>query len=341
MNAPQAPENFNKQPIADLLGNVVVWTPEIERLTQHMADWIALDLPGGSVYGPQRNGKTTAQTMVAQILPDVVGYPVAIFRWSIPDGCARSERDFCQERLKQSGYGVTAQRDSAVLRARLYDYMSQAADRLSTRRVVVMIDEAQNLYRVHYGYLIHCYNELERRGLKPFFLLVGQPEMRTAVSEYQGTEDQQIIGRFFVKNYPYLGIHPDDVAAVLTAFDTPVEQGELSVSERVLPAQHARGWRLMHLAPVIKEAVSLLLRQHNIEEEMRLPMQYLRSTILALLGLMRDQHVDPQSINTAHALQALGKSGFTGVMTFYVASGSLIPPDDRASDKSPKKGGKK
>lgn len=326
MNAPQESEKFSTNPTqnatADILGNVVVWTPEVERLARQMAEWIALDLPGSSVYGPQRNGKTMAQLIVAQMLPDFVGYPVAVFLWSIPAGCARSERAFFQERLKQSGYGATAQRDSAVLRSRLYDYMRQAAERLSTRRVVVMVDEAQNLERVHYGYLIHCYNELERRGLKPFFLLVGQPELRAAISEYRSTEDQQIIGRFFVKNYPYLGIQLDDMSAVLAAFDNPVEDGELSVTERVLPGPHARGWRLMQLAPVICEAVRLLLRQHNIDEELRMPMQYVRSTVLALLHLMRDQKVDPQGINTTHALQALGKAGFTGVLSFYIANGT-------------------
>lgn len=329
--------DMSKAPLAeavsDLLGNVIVWTPEVERLCLLLKDHIALDLPGFTVYGPQRGGKTSSITAAAKLLPEFLGYPVAVFIWSIPGFCPKSERDFFQERLKQSGYGITSQRDSAVLRARLFDYMQQAASHLSTRRVVVMVDEAQNLEREHYGYLIHCYNELERRGLKPFFVLVGQPELRSAISAFCNTEDQQIIGRFFVRTYQYLGIHLDDIAAVLQAFDTPVEEGDISVSERVLPAHHARGWRLEQLASVIREALELLLRQHNIEEELRMPMQYLRSTVLALLHHMRDHALAPESVNSALALQCLNKAGFCGVMDFYVVK----PKDARSADTARRK----
>lgn len=305
-------------PANDILGHIIVWTPEIEHLCQLIADHIGLDLPGFTVYGPQRAGKTSSVTAAAQFLPDILGYPIAAFIWSIPGPCPKSERDFFQERLKQSGYGMTSQRDSAVLRARLFDYMHQAASHAATRRVIVMVDEAQNLDRVHYGYLIHCYNELERRSLKPFFMLIGQPELRHAVSAFCNTDDQQIIGRFFVQAYQYLGIHLDDIADVLHGFDTPVEEDALSVSERVLPAQHARGWRLAHLGPAIREALDLLLRQHNIEEELRMPMQYLRSTVLALLHHMRDHALTYESANSALVLQCLKKSGFCNVMDSYV-----------------------
>lgn len=63
-----------------LLPDVTVWTPEIDRLAQQIAKWIRMDLPGGTVFGQQRNGKSRAVIYLGKILAEILGYEVGFLR---------------------------------------------------------------------------------------------------------------------------------------------------------------------------------------------------------------------------------------------------------------------
>lgn len=328
-NSPKFPT-----PSGLILPNTVVWTPEIDRLAQQVAKWIRVDQPGATVYGAQRNGKSRACSYLAGTLSSVLGYEVAVIHWTIPDQIEskQTEREFVQEQMQQSNCPRVGGRDLAVLRRRCHSHLVELAHACGSRRLIILIDEAQNLTRKQYGYLIHTFNSLEQLGVHPFFLLVGQPELRNTPGSWAEASGMQVLGRFFSREHLYRGVDVSEITLVLQAFEVPVENDTESVFARVFPAAYAGGWSLEKLGTPFEEAVAMTMREQNISSGLRLPMQYLRSTLLGVLHQALDTGKAPELLTATDVMAALEASGFLRVLAYYVDSDS--PRDGN-------KGGKK
>lgn len=303
-----------------ILPSTVIWTPEIDRLAQKAVRWIRIDQPGGVIYGAQRNGKSRACTYLVGTLASLIGYELAVVLWTIPDqnDAKKTEREFVQERLQQSGCERVTHRDLAVLRRRLYTHLCELSDATGSKRVVVIVDEAQNLKKMQFSYLIHAFNSLENMGVQPFFLLVGQPELRNRFKDFSEGGGLQVLGRFFAREHLYRGISLDEICLVLQAFDVPLEGEGQSVFHRAFPEAYDAGWRLEKLTPWFLEALALIMRKHNIPSGLRFPMQYFRSSLLSVLMDALDQGVAPELITSAQVLKGFETAGFLKVLGFYV-----------------------
>lgn len=303
----------------DPLGNYAVWTPEVQALGDQVSRWIKMDMPGATVVGLQRCGKTWACNYLANTLSDLVGYPLAIFIWMIPTVDIHRDRYFFQDRLVDSGCPATSHRDLAVLKERLFDHIAKRADRTGARRVIIIVDDSQNLELCQFESLMHCSNRLEAKNLRPFFLLVGQPELAETANDWRQKLGLQILGRFFTHIYQFRGVKLEDIGEILDSFELTnnlekVKSSALNVVDEALLS----GWKLSNIETPFKEAVNILLAKHNIQDTVRLPMQYLRGTIICLLNDMIENKINPNGINTAHVLDALNASGFPAVMVFYL-----------------------
>ncbi|CAJ0885593.1 ATP-binding protein [Ralstonia flatus] len=301
----------------DVLANAIVWTPAIDRMVRIVAKWVRLDTPGGVVFGKQRIGKSSACTYLAEVLHSAIGYPVATLNWSMPVNESVGEREFTQERMQQSKCRAISHRDVAVLRGRLYDHIEQLADSVCARRVVVIIDEAQVLAQQHYGYLIHCFNELVHRQLRPFFLLVGQPELETLNKYWSESKRHQITGRFHVHQHRFKAVAISEFEAVLAELDRPISPEGPCASALHLPVAYAEGWRLADMAPVLRDALAIAKSKHNLMEDIYVPMQYLRSTVLAFLYRVAEGRLDAREASPTLMLRCLGDAGFLGVIAYY------------------------
>jgi type II secretory pathway predicted ATPase ExeA len=303
-----------------LLPNVNVWTPEIDRLCAMVARWIRMDLPGGTVYGQQRNGKTRAAQYLARAIAEVLGYSIVVLHWIIPEQIEskQTEREFVQEMIQQSGCMRVGGRDLAVLRRRCHTHLLELARATGSRRLIVIIDEAQNLTRSQYGYLIFCFNALEQLGVFPFFLLIGQPELRNAPESWREASGMQVLGRFFAREHIYRGVHSADIEAVLDAFDEPLEGEGAAPLARSFPAAYEGGFALKKLAPQFTEAMQMAMKQHNIPSGLRLPMQYLRASLLGLLHRVLDERLNLDLVNSAMVFNALKEADFFKVLAYYV-----------------------
>lgn len=319
-------------PTVDILDDAAVWTPEIQELAHAITEQIRLDQPGMIVNGPPRNGKSRACCYVAAILSDCVGYPVTVFTWTIPQSLTGvSARVFLQERMIQSDCLAVTHRDLAVLRNRHITHMSERANADGARRIVIIVDEAQNLWHEDYGALVFFFNELERRRLRPFFLLVGQPELGKQADQWMTEDAQQMVGRFSTRTHAYLGIRLDDLEEVLTGFDDDGDGPEATAAFRTSPKAYAEGWRVAELAPLMRDAVKRLGKSHNVQEEIRLPMQYLRSCLLAMLYRIVQRGMNPRAFQLADAIECVKSSNFGKVMNYYIRTGSGAAGDLRGS----------
>ncbi len=312
------------EPNGLLFTNITVWTPEIDRVGQCVGRWVRMGLPGGTVYGQQRNGKTRACSYLVRFLPEVLGHQIAVLHWTVPEQLEskQTEREFNQEFMQQSNCARVSSRDIAVLRKRFHTHLVDLAIGAGSKRIIIIVDEAQNLYRAQFGYLIHCFNSLEKLGIQPFFLLVGQPELQNTPVSWAEASGMQVLGRFFAREHRYRGIDRSEVATVLDSFDMPADgesSGELAKS---YPDEYKTGWSLKKLAPYFVEAMDMVMQKHNIQAGLRLPMQYFHATLLGLIYRVMDEKISLMHINTSMVLTSLNDSGFLSVLAYYVDSSS-------------------
>lgn len=308
-----------------LLPDSIVWTPEIEKLNRFIIESVRMQARGCAVMGQQCNGKSFATRYLASLLPTSLGYKTAVVRWSISapgQGAKRTERSFLQERMIQSGCTSIAHRDVAVLWHRLHTHLAELAVASGSRSIVIMVDEAQNLSYEEYNRMIHCFNSLEDLRVKPFFMLVGQPELANASTTWKETNGMQVIGRFFTRTYWFRGIAPEDIAVVLQCFDEPGKDG-VCVSAQLMPQRLGTDWHMGHWGPQFKEAMQTLMIAHNIVKGLRLPMQMLRSALLLLLDRAIAKKMDPRRLSSSMVLAALEDTGFTSSLVYYVDADGL------------------
>lgn len=311
---------FNGPGEIDLLGETPIWTPEVQRLITSACTQIRLGFPGMAVDGQQRCGKTSACEFLRDALPEALGYPIVTVMWTIPE-MAKTERDFVQERLRESECHAVSHRDIAVLRNRLFDHLADLAAQAGGRKAGIIVDEAHNLTREQYHYLIHCDNALRLRKVRPFFVLVGQPELRSTTSSWMKSSGYQVVGRFFARQHKYMGIAVADILQVVQGFDEPEFEGDQSTYAKALPDAFASGWRLSQVAPLLVEAISSIAAKHNITSGVRVPMQNLRAMLLSILWHYIDTKRNPATFDMKTALGAVHDSGFPSVMEYYVDGG--------------------
>ncbi len=314
------PSNEPANASLGLLPNVTVWTPEIDRLCATVAGWVRMDLPGGTVYGQQRNGKTRAAQYLASAIGSVLGYSIAVLHWIVPEQLEskQTEREFVQEMIQQSGCMRVSGRDLAILRRRCHTHLVDLAKAAGSKRLIVIIDEAQNLTRSQYGYLIFCFNALEQLGIFPFFLLIGQPELRNAPESWREASGMQVLGRFFAREHIYRGVNCADVEAVLQSFDVAAEGESAPPLARIFPSAYASGFELAKLSPVFVEAMEIVMKQHNIAGGLRLPMQYFRASLLGLLYRVLEEQLTLDMVNSAMVFNALKETEFFKVLAYYI-----------------------
>lgn len=319
-----------------LLPDSIVWTPEIEKLNRFITASVRMQSRGCAVMGQQCNGKSFATRYLMDLLPESLGHTTAVVRWSISApgaGAKRTERSFLQERMLQSGCTAIAHRDIAVLWHRLLAHLADLAIASGSRWIVIMLDEAQNLTFEEYNRLIHCFNGLEDRRVKPFFMLVGQPELATASTTWKEANGMQVIGRYFTRTYWFRGIAPEDIGIVLQCFDEQDGEGGKRLSAKLMPQIEGMDWHMGHWGTQFREALQTLMTAHNITKGLRVPMQMLRSSLLLLLDRAMTQKLDPRRLSSATVLDALEATGFTSTLVYYVETDAL--PDSVSADPLP------
>jgi hypothetical protein len=303
------------------IGARIIWTPQIEALGLAIAEWLEAGLPGGSAYGMQRCGKTRALTYLKSEISDFTGMEVATFFITIAHSLrAVSDATLLKGFLRDAGCMFYAHPDRAILITRLSDFIEQWCEKLNTRRVLILIDEAQNIQFGNYGVPTDLYNLLEVKSLQPFILLVGQPELALTPDSMLEDNHLHVYGRFFKKMMRFSGAATSSFSKILQGFDmvsiTPVGEHLAPASSVLFPDQYADGWRFEALAHPMMDALQLILDQHKINE-FHIPMQDFVSALRCLLGQL---HRKPKLFNkplSAQAVNAYRDAGLSQTLLAY------------------------
>lgn len=301
----------------DLIDDASIWTPEIELLTQTVANAMRLDQTGIIVPGHPRVGKTKAIGHLMQVLPEQVSQPIYALHWVTPQGTIPSDNDLLQEYARQSGCNRFGGKKTTHVRSELIRFIVGEAARITARRVLLAIDEAQQLDDLCFGQIVHIYNELEARSFKPFVLLVGQPELALREGQWLERGQLQFIGRFACKTHPFSGIRLKDLEAVLECFDDESDGAEQCPAHRTSPSAYLEGWRVKELAPLIVQAIKTICLQQGTTAEIRIPMQFLRSSLLGVLHHIRQSRKHPREVDLEIVIQCIVNNNFGKVLQQY------------------------
>ncbi|SFC15346.1 AAA domain-containing protein [Streptococcus gallolyticus] len=210
-----------KHPIES--GNFLIPTPQIQELSQTIQWWLENRITGAVIYGKPRIGKTSAMMLIGETLLKGV-YNIPYFYMSAVQESKPSESSFYSNLLQAVNHPKPNNRNKAQKRIQLLDYFLVIARDSQQDRLVLMIDEAQNLTEYHYDWLISLYNELYFRDVQLITFLVGQEQLNLQKQTFLEMGMAQIVGRFMVDSQEFYGIRSKhEIKEVLKAFDSKIE----------------------------------------------------------------------------------------------------------------------
>lgn len=231
----------------------VITTPQVEALCSEAVSLVENRSPGAVFWAPPRTGKSRAleilQLEFAEVFP---GMPVMLLpAW---DYTTPKEGAFMEDLLKAAGHAFVKKGRPEDKRERLVELMADFAIERGEGRIVLIVDEAQQLHEQHYKWLMGIHNLLAMYGVHMITLLVGQHQLVHQRTAFLRAQKENIVGRFMVQMFQFHGIQDqNELADSLSAYDEeqyPVGSG-WSYTRFFVPQLFASGWRLKMIAPLL------------------------------------------------------------------------------------------
>ena len=268
-------------------------TIEVHRAYLMIEQVLAFGTTGALIYGRPRLGKTRAIKIItadlAKTFPDM---PV-FCKYSIKH--VPNEKQFYSEMLTVVGLAAKRTMTGHEMRILLKDAMIAAAEHTKFRRICLFIDEAQMLNLVDYTCLIDLYNLLDHEDIQLSVFLVGQPELVKQKEAFKIAHQDQIIGRFMMREAEFSGIRSSEsLAHVLNEIDTADNlRGDASSLTELLYGDSAvNGETLASIADDLYEAFLEQNRLAGIRHN-DIGMKYIIETLAYLFAQYSDLGLHP------------------------------------------------
>lgn len=282
-----------------------LWTPEIDRKAAMVAEWISCDLAGSHIWGVQRTGKSEFAKYLMDVIPTMLEGAVVAVMWSFLGLKPKNADQLLKRCLIDMDCNTLSSRESLVLQARLVALVAKRCQALNARRVLIIVDEMQNISHELYPVLMSVTADLMKLRLIPHLLSIGQPEMQTTIDLVFQSNYLQMIGRFFQRTEVYYGLTTQDVGELLAN----MEGADREFTRQHFPSRAADGWSIADMATPIEQAAAAMLKEKNIAgARVRLPLGYLRPALNVMFRRLAD---DPESVLDEPA--ALASFKFTGL----------------------------
>jgi hypothetical protein len=296
----------------------VMATPPINTLCKHIVHWIRLRVPGGIVYAPSRQGKTSAiEVTECELKTQFPKAPVIV--WPAWDYDIAGERAFMEDLLTASGHALSSGRDSSKLRKRLISWLIQLGEESGQGMVVLIHDEAQNLQEKHYNWLMGIHNLLKRRNINLIVILVGQLELLAVRSGFIHTQKRQIVGRFMVHKVEFCGLKTvQDIQSCLRYYDC---DGCFPIGSRwTFTRYYLTNWydgrgRMERLAHNFLKAFRHAQSLGKGEVDHQIPMEYFCRTTEYFLRNGAGRNLNDEAAVDQLLLEAISDSGYLDVLS--------------------------
>jgi hypothetical protein len=284
-----------------------------------------MELPGAYTTGAQRAGKSYGGRYLAKRMSDFLGRPVVGSRLVIQKNLPDRESSLVAEWCCQEEVSLNSNTPSR-LRMGLKHHFWSKADEINARDILIIIDEAQNMTRIHLGQVMAFSEVLIGPGepkYRPFLLLTGQPELSAFFASFEAMNEMQLIGRYFERKHEFLGIDPLDIPTVLKAYEMDVMNADGTTSSPpvalLFPDAWAEGWRLARWLQPITQGFADIASRCSLPRDQRVPFQHLHSTLLSCV-LYVQALGDPFAEMTPEVVHAaIADTGLHGTWARYAS----------------------
>lgn len=264
-------------------GRYLISTSEIIRVSLEVIEWIDDRATGGIIYGPPRIGKSKMIDFLMHALPLHFGENLPVYHIPSLHCKLPNEGVFYDTLLKYVGHGIPHAGSPTAKRNRLFYYLLEKGEMSEQNHVILLVDEAQCLFELQYGWLIDIYNFLDIYHITLTVILVGQTQLFEQRSIFLETGAKQIVGRFMVNKFNFKGVETkQDLKKCLSGFDYDVEfpaNSGWSYTRFFFPEAFEHGKRLENCADELFDAFKTIRQEAKLPSKFEIPMQYVIRTI--------------------------------------------------------------
>ncbi|WP_136420344.1 ATP-binding protein [Herbaspirillum sp. ST 5-3] len=224
---------------------------------------------GVAIYGPSRIGKSRA---IQYVLSEIKNkYPgVTCVNAVMVDRKTRSDSRFFKGLATDMHMDIPVSGDGDDIRTAMIRHLLVRCAETHDPRVLIVLDEAQRIKPFEYSYVIDLTNHLEKYGISPIVILVGQPELLERRDELISLRRRDAIGRFLENPLALFGATcEDDLKAILCQLDDPTKMqfphgSSTCITAAYIPQLYSRGFRLGNTAPIMWKAIETAASQLQI-----------------------------------------------------------------------------
>lgn len=298
----------------------IIRTHPCQRLEFVVQRWALMDIPGAYTWGWPKVGKTHSVLNLEGRIRTRNGQPIHCALIPHSSETATTDRKF-YGRLRHSLFNSLPKGDATSYMNDVLNKLKDLADVNRERRVILLLDEAQTLKRLHYEFLVNIHNLLDTqrpRKYRPLFISVGSNRLPNEIEKLDPVDDAYLRMRFFQSYHRQFGLLSEaEVKHAVSWYDRPQPQfGSMrGYVADMLPGSFARGFRMERLAALLWDGfIRAMPKWRNTGWHMQFFVVTIRNLLNELIvdGALE---IDPERIDSA-----------------IVASGLQGPIEDAAGD---------
>lgn len=184
---------FNRFPTSK--HDYTIVTPMMEDVFDIVSSEVDKMENGISLYATSRFGKTRAMDYIEDEMHKQ-SPSVTVERVIMTTRTRDSDKRFFGHFLSSLSPDDDLLGDGDQLRSKIVRFLLMQCSERQDPRLLFMIDEAQRMTARNFSFLIDLTNQLERLGVSPTVLLVGQPELLDRRDELLTQKRKDAVGRF-------------------------------------------------------------------------------------------------------------------------------------------------
>jgi hypothetical protein len=298
-------------------GEYALDTPPINKVIGKVRSWVKRRVQGGYVYGFSRFGKTWfVNWWIGDLLRESFpGLTVLTFKY---DGHDRfSEILFLMELLGAGKHKYGGAGKKKIMLDRLCRFYATLADRSRGKRIVLVIDEAQEMHEPEFRTLCNVSNEMENLGYKLTVISVGSEELTYQHSAFIQQHKIHLMARFMVRWTRFKGISSaKELEYVLNGYDTAEwpSGSTISYTQYFFPSAVRDGFRLASCS-IELWAAFVELGPKKERYKLEVPMEHITDTVEAIFENNRDEDVAEKGLGVDKLVEAIRSSDYIDHMS--------------------------
>lgn len=231
----------------------LIQTPMMQSLHNTIKHWTWCGFTGGLIVGEARLGKSWAIKQLTDYIYSSDGEPIRVFRVSFGRKDKNTVREVYKKLARRVGKSDIKQTDTSDdLQDFLLHALSEASLSNAKRKVVLTVDEVQELTLEQIGVFAELYNELDEIEVSlVVYSIANTQKFQKLAEQLLSDENRYLMERFFYQVHQFYGIRScEELKRCLENYDKLAmrNQSGTSIVEYLCPKMTNSGYQLADLA---------------------------------------------------------------------------------------------